>query len=212
LKLLKEAGCVSMVIAIEAGNFEIRKQLLNRNMSNEVIINAFELCKKYGINTYSNNMIGLPNTTIAHEIETLDLNLKAKVMFGEFFTFHPYPGTELGDYCKKNNLCDIHYDDFGMYYTGGSPLSCFTEKEKNIQKNITTLGTVVLMFPFLRNVVINYLIYLPYNKIYFWMYYAVKASLIKTRIYPFRFKLRRAWAWINKSYNLIKKSQKGNPE
>mgnify|MGYP001612078673 CR=1 FL=1 len=207
LKLLKEAGCVSMVIAIEAGNFEVRKQLLNRDMSNEVIINAFELCKKYGINTYSNNMVGLPNTTIQHDIEPLDLNLKAKVMFGEFFTFHPYPGTELGDYCKKNNICDIHYDDFGMYYTSGSPLSCFTKKEKNIQKNITNLGTVVLMFPFLRNIVINYLIYLPYNKIYFLMYYAVKAYLIKTRIYPFKFKLRRAWKWINKSYHLIIKSQ-----
>lgn len=204
LKLLKEAGCVSMVIAIEAGNYEVRQRLLKRNMSNEVIIKAFELCRKHGINTYSNNMVGLPDTTIENDIETLDLNLKSGVMFGEFFIFHPYPGTELGEYCRKKNLCNTHYDNFAMYYTAGSPLSCFTEKEKNVQINITKLGTVVLLFPFLRGLVVNYLIYLPYNTLYFLMYYATKAYLVKTRIYPFKFRLGKLWPFLKKSYRVIK--------
>ncbi len=92
-KLLKEAGCFSISMSIEAGNPYFRNEVLRRGMSNEQILNAFHICHRLGIRTFSNNILGLPYAQIEHEIETLDLNLKAGVSFAEFPIFHPYPRT-----------------------------------------------------------------------------------------------------------------------
>jgi len=201
-KLLKEAGCFSISMSIESGNAYLRNEILHRNMSEEQIINAFHTCRKYGINTFSNNILGLPFATIENEIETIDLNIKAKASFVEFPIFHPYPRTELGDYCIEKGIYQPDYSGLHMSYMNKSPLSCFTEKEKNIQRNLSTLGLVVVWLPFLRNIVLNYLIYLPYNRFFFLLYYLAKVYLNKTRVYPMKLGPGELWNTLRKSLKL----------
>ncbi len=163
---------------------------------------GFHICRKYGIHTFSNNILGLPYATIENEIETIDLNIKAKASFVEFPIFHPYPRTELGDYCIEKGIYQPDYYGLHMSYMNKSPLSCFTEKEKNAQRNLSTLGLLVIWFPFLRNIVLKHLIYLPYNRFHFLLYYIAKVYLNKTRVYPMKLGPRGVWNTLRKSLKL----------
>ncbi|MDP2931884.1 MAG: radical SAM protein [Chloroflexota bacterium] len=200
--LLKEAGCFSVSMSIEAGNPRFRNEVLKRNMSDEQIVSAFHICRKHGIHTFSNNILGLPYATLAEEIQTIDLNLKAKASFVEFPIFHPYPHTDLGEFCIKKGIYQPDYSGLHMSYMNKSPLSCFTEKEKNIQRNLSTLGLLVIWFPFLRNLVLKRLIHLPYNKVYFLAYYLAKVYLNKTRVYPVKMGPVSMWRTLKKSFRL----------
>lgn len=202
VKLLKEAGCYSMCMSIEAGNPEFRNRTLKRNMSNEEIMKAFDLCYKYGISTFTNAILGLPYSTINNEIETVDLILKCRATFGELPIFHPYPRTELGNFCIEKGLFKGSFEDLHMSYQNKSPLTCFTEREKEIQKNISELAVFVFWMPFLRNIVMKYLIYLPHNRLFFWIYYISKVYLVNIKIYPFKLRLRDMWKFFTKSLNL----------
>ena len=202
VKLLKEAGCYSISMSIEAGNPSFRNGVLKRGMSNEQIVQAFDLCRRYGIHTFSNNILGLPFARREHEIETLDLNLKARVSYAEFPIFHPYPRTELGDYCLKMGIFQPQYDGLHLSYMNKSPLSCFSEKEKNFQRNLSTLGLLVVWFPWLRGVVLRFLVHLPYNRFYFFLYWLAKVYLVRTRVYPLRLRPRDLGAMVRKSLGL----------
>src|SRR4030067_2647817 len=122
-KLRRQAGCFSVSMSIEAGNPRYRNEILHRNMTDEQIIKAFHICKKQGIHTFSNNILGLPYATIENEIETIDLNLKAKASFVEFPIFHPYPRTALRDSCIKEGIYQPEYSGLHVSYMNKSPLS-----------------------------------------------------------------------------------------
>ena len=186
VSLLKKAGCHSINMSIEAGNEVFRKKLLKRDMGDHEIINAFSLFHKAAIKIFSNSIFGLPYSKIANDIETLDLNLKCKVDFAEFPIYHPYPKTELGEYCIREKIFEPNYESLHMSYQNKSPLTCFSAKEKDVQKNLSLLASLVIILPWTRGIVINKLIYWNYPKIYFMIYLLIKTYLIKTKIYPFR--------------------------
>ena len=115
VKLLKETGCEHLSIGIESGNEHIRKEVLDRHMSNEQIINAFTLGRKYGINFSSYNMVGVPFEKIENTMETVKLNATVKSYKTHVSIFQPYPHTRLYDICKENNFLN----------NGGSEVSTF---------------------------------------------------------------------------------------
>lgn len=201
-RVLKEAGCFSISMSIEAGNPRFRNQILKRNMTDEQIINAFHICRKYGINTFSNNILGLPYATIENEIETIELNIKARASFVEFPIFHPYPHTELGDYSIDQGIYQSGYNELHMSYMNKSPLNCFTEEEKNIQRNLSALGLLIVWKPFLKKPILKWLIHLPYNRFYFLLYYLTKIYLNKTKVYPLKIGPRTLWKNLVRSWRL----------
>jgi len=110
---LKEANCDSINIGIESGNENIRKNVLKRPMTNESIINAFALAKKYGIQTSSFNLVGVPDETYENYWETIKLNRLIQPNKMQITIFYPYKGTELGGYAYEKGLVtsqDVHYN------------------------------------------------------------------------------------------------------
>ncbi len=69
--VLKNAGCQEVRIGIEQGNESLRRSMLNRKMSNEQIIAAFQMLHKAGIKTFAYNMIGIPGETEQTVQETI---------------------------------------------------------------------------------------------------------------------------------------------
>ena len=201
---LKKAGLASMSMSIESGNDRVRNEVLKRNMTKETLIEAFDLCHKHNVPTFSNTIFAIPGTTLKEDIESLDLNLRCRVTFGEFPLFFPYPKTELANYAIKMGAFDGNFDKLHMSYQAGSPLTCFTDEEKHLQRNLSLLATVVLWKPSLRNLVVNHLIKLPMNKVDFLMYYFVKAYLVKTRIYPMKFSVLNTIRGVYESFVLEK--------
>ena len=183
VKLLKYAGCRTISMSIEAGNPEVRNNLLKRNMTDEQIIKAHLLCKKYGIRTFTNCIIALPNTNINYDIESINLSIKCKVDWVEYLIFHPYPGTTLGNQVINMGIYTPDYDKMHTSYMHHSPLKCFSKREKNAQMNISALGAVATVIPSLKNLIVNRLIYWPHNKFFTIAYYLIKMWIIRHKIY-----------------------------
>lgn len=104
IKLLKDAGCYRISIGVESGNEYIRNKVMKRSMRTGQIIKAFDLCRKYGIQTNSLNIIGTPGETEEMIWDTIKLNRRLRPTSCGVNIFYPYKGTQLGDDCFRDNL------------------------------------------------------------------------------------------------------------
>ena len=93
-KLMKEAGCSMLYIGVESGSPEIRRRL-NKRISNEEIINAFEAARKAGLRTGACMMLGAPGETAATVQESIDIAKKIRPHKIAYNIVTPYPGTAL---------------------------------------------------------------------------------------------------------------------
>jgi radical SAM superfamily enzyme YgiQ (UPF0313 family) len=132
VKLLKETGCEHLSIGIESGNEHIRKEVLDRHMSNEQIINAFTLGRKYGINFSSYNMVGVPFEKIENTMETVKLNATVKSYKTHVSIFQPYPHTRLYDICKENNFLNNGDSEVSTFF-GNSVVALPSISNEQIQ-------------------------------------------------------------------------------
>lgn len=113
IKLLKSIGCYRILIGIESGNEYVRNNIMNRKMSNTQIIRAFDIIKKFGIETHAINIIGIPGETESMIWDTIKLNRKVTPTTSGINIFYPYKGTRLGNYCFDNGLVNEDlYDAF----------------------------------------------------------------------------------------------------
>tara|TARA_B100000686_G_scaffold343152_1_gene423473 strand:+ start:646 stop:2034 length:1389 start_codon:yes stop_codon:yes gene_type:complete len=101
-QLLVDSGCHSLEMGIESGSEPLRRKVLERKMTNQKIIEAFDLAHKYGLKTMSFNMIGIPYETKNNIKETIRLNRRLNPSSIQVSMFQPYPGTGLYDICEKN--------------------------------------------------------------------------------------------------------------
>ncbi len=205
-KQLKEAGCKTVFMSIETTNQRIRKDILNRNMSNEDIINGMKICKEYGINVVGNSMLGLPTSTLEDDINAVDFSIKIRFDVPEFPIFQPSPKTNIHKFCIENKLLDKD-KEYGYYgFTHESMLN-FTKKEKNVQKNINALGSFTVKHPWLRDLVMNYLIYLPHNKIYKKVYAIDKILTYPKKVFPMKYSFREKIRIVRKAL-IIEKTRR----
>lgn len=159
---LKNAGCYSVHIAAESGNDDVRKNILNRVMSNEQIYYAVELLKKSRIKTMLQNILGLPFTTLNNDFETLELNIKCQPDYAWASIFQPYPKTELGERCKKEGAYTGNFSDISNNFFDTSVLEI---ENKNEISNLQKLFAIAVKNPNLYySGRLQKLISLPYEK------------------------------------------------
>lgn len=185
-RILKQAGCTTISMSIEAGREWVRNGILQRDMSDDQIRYAFELCRKYEIMTFSNTMLGLPDTGVDDDFYSIEFNLKVGTDYAEFPVFYPYPGTDLGDYAVSRGLFHGDFDKLSKSYMGRSPLSSFSKAQKDVHSNLALLGTIAIVFPSLWPI-LKLMCKVPHttiiNKFYTSIYQIVKTFLIR-RVYP----------------------------
>ena len=116
---LKKMGCVCVNIGLECANEEYRYKYLDRTMTNEKIVNAFQMVREGGIDTRSYNIIGLPFETRQTIMDTIELNRKCKVGSVSLSIFMPYEGTKLRELCIKEKLIP---PDQGIIGDGTCPI------------------------------------------------------------------------------------------
>ena len=104
--MLKDAGCFRVFFGVESGNEKVRSEIMGRKMSNDEIINAFDLCHQRGLETLAVNIIGMPGESKEEILDTVKLNRKLRPTASGVNIFYPYMGTELGDKCFKEGLVD----------------------------------------------------------------------------------------------------------
>jgi len=95
VEFLRAANCAAIGIGIESGSSRLRRDVLQREMSDEKILNAFSIAHKAGLKTWSFNMVGIPGETAEDLKLTIELNDRAETEFVRVSIFTPYPGTPI---------------------------------------------------------------------------------------------------------------------
>jgi anaerobic magnesium-protoporphyrin IX monomethyl ester cyclase len=112
--MAKSAGCALIRFGIESGNERLRRDVLDRHVTNKRICDAFRFCDDVGIKTLSYNMIGLPHETRKQMLDTIKLNAEVKPRVLHVSIFYPYPGTMSFEMCKREGMLTDKYID--SYY------------------------------------------------------------------------------------------------
>lgn len=119
-------------IGVESGSERVRREILNRDYSNQDIIDTVMLARKYDIEINFYNLIGVPGETAADFKETIEINRRCLPDRVFAHIFFPYPGTELYSVCLKQGLIDKNMDVELERCKATLDLPCFPRKE--IQK------------------------------------------------------------------------------
>lgn len=104
LSTLRQAGCDTLLVGVESGSEKLRREVLNRRMTNDQIIKTFKLAHKLGFVTWSFNIIGFPGETKEMLKETIKINRIIEPNHVQTSIFYPFPGTDLYEFCKNNGL------------------------------------------------------------------------------------------------------------
>ena len=98
-----------MSFGVETGNFHIRKNVLNKHITDEEIICCGNLLHDYGIKVQTTNMFCLPDETVEDALTTIELNIEAKADYVFTALFMPFPKTALTNYCIQKGLLKPDY-------------------------------------------------------------------------------------------------------
>jgi len=104
---LKDAGCRIVKFGLESGSERIRREILNRPMKDEDIIQAFHTVEQAGIHTSAFVMIGLPHETREDLMMTIDLLARIKPGRFRWAIFFPYVNTEAYEISRKGRFIDF---------------------------------------------------------------------------------------------------------
>lgn len=125
VRALKKANCYRAHVAIETGNEAFRRKVLNKHVSNNMIIKSIELLRKYGIHIWTFNILGFPSESEEHTLETIMINKKVKPDYLFVSCFYSLPGSKLYDEKFSQvsrtyqEACDSYFVDYSRYYSEG---------------------------------------------------------------------------------------------
>jgi anaerobic magnesium-protoporphyrin IX monomethyl ester cyclase len=200
LALYKLAGCKSLTFAIDSANPRIRQDILIREMKcdNAEIAERLRKVKEAGINTMINFILGCPTSTVQDEFDAVELAIAGKASLAITSTLVPYPGTAIYNYVMQHKLLDgpnsvadskrpvvkLIMDQQFSSIQKRSILNCFTDKQKDVLLNISTVFPAMVAFPWIRKLMYHLVAVMPYNPLY--VYLAILAKAYKTNkyIYP----------------------------
>jgi len=111
---LKEAGCHSIYLGVESGSqrsLNFLKKGINLNQAKK----AVTVLKKLKLNTVSTFIIGIPGETVKAIEKTIKFAKKLTPTLAQFTILTPYPGTEIYEFARKNDL--LLTKDWSKYTT-----------------------------------------------------------------------------------------------
>ena len=101
VELLRESGCMQLNIGLESGDDFIRREVLNRNQSEERIIEAGNLCRQKGIKLYIFTMVGIPHEDLRRALNTVKLTARLRPDVVQTSVYYPYAQTALYEECRE---------------------------------------------------------------------------------------------------------------
>jgi len=164
IKQLKDANCRVVYMGVESGNERMRKETLEKFISDEQILNVCKLLRENNIKIITQNMLGLPGETVEDSFKTVLFNAKCKATLPAFSMFQPYPKTAITNYAITNGFFDGDFDKLSSNYLSSTALN-YKPYEKRQLENLLKLSIITAKYPWLSPLV-KLLIRLPKNKIY----------------------------------------------
>ncbi len=172
---LKDAGCYAVCFGLESANEYLRNKLLKKRISNEQIIKAANLFKRYSILFSTFNMLGIPGERVEDAIETAKFNVRIGSKAAWSAVLQLYPGTEIFKYAKEKGIVDESLSLGNFNYL-------FHERNVLNQKNINELVNLQKFFYLITNwpwtiPIVRRLIKLPPNRL-FLLFHLLSSALV----------------------------------
>ena len=112
------ANCQVIFYGIEFGNQRIL-DFAGKGTTIAQICEVIEMTKKAGITPTGNFMIGYPTETRETIEDTIALAVRLNLNFASISIVTPFPGTELYDYCHKNDLLRTdNWEEYSYFHPG----------------------------------------------------------------------------------------------
>jgi len=124
LGYLKDAGCCEIEIGVQSGVEKIRRELLNRNMSNQTIKEAINLIKGKKISVITDNIFGLPGEGRENALNLALFYNRNRVNRIYFFWLRFYPRIAISEWARKNMKVSASEYEQIMEGKNGRPFSC----------------------------------------------------------------------------------------
>jgi anaerobic magnesium-protoporphyrin IX monomethyl ester cyclase len=106
IPLLKKLRVVYTLVGLEVGDEHIRREVLNRRQSDELMLQRGALLRQHGIRYGVYTMVGVPTET--HEQALKTVKLAARVggnpLLGHHTIYFPFEGTPLHARCMRDGL------------------------------------------------------------------------------------------------------------
>jgi radical SAM superfamily enzyme YgiQ (UPF0313 family) len=109
--LLHDSNCVAIRMALETASDRLRKMVGRKGYKLSDVSNASGLLRERNIMFMLQNILGLPSATIEDDLNTLEFNILCQPTYAWASIYQPYPGTKLGDLCKKEGWYKGDYSD-----------------------------------------------------------------------------------------------------
>jgi len=182
VSLLRRSGCLSVKLALESAADSVRNGVLNRNISRQQFAGACRALHKYGIHFVTQNILGVPTSTLGDDISTYDFNLGLRPHYMFATLLQIYPGTKIAEFAAKHGYAQSSEQVFPSTFFEDSQLEIPHKVERKRLRALFAFG-VNFGIP---TGFIHRLIRLPLRWLYelvdkFWKGYA-----IRFRIYPYR--------------------------
>jgi len=107
--VMRKAGLSLIYLGVESGSEEIRRQVMNRKVSNKRILRACRDAQAEGIQVWTFNMVGVPGETVETIKETMDFNRIINPHFASVSIYQPFPGTRMYEDCMRLNYISKDY-------------------------------------------------------------------------------------------------------
>jgi radical SAM superfamily enzyme YgiQ (UPF0313 family) len=124
IRALAESRCTMVFLGVESGSQRLL-DFLGKRMKAEENLRAARLCKQYGIAVLANLLVGVPGEEEEDYRLTYDLLERMEPDIIAYNCFTPFPGSEMYEYCLKQNLIDANmpYSSYEMHLTkNGRPV------------------------------------------------------------------------------------------
>jgi radical SAM superfamily enzyme YgiQ (UPF0313 family) len=94
---MKAANCMTVFMGVDSGSPDIRRHLMERPMTDELIRKSAALIKGAGIGLQASCIYGIPGETPEQMWQTLDLMDEIQPTQSSAYIFYPFPKTRLYD-------------------------------------------------------------------------------------------------------------------
>jgi magnesium-protoporphyrin IX monomethyl ester (oxidative) cyclase len=104
LDLMKASGCVKLNFPIESGSQDVLKNIIRKPLDLEKARKLMDYCKKIDLDFSMFLVIGMPGETLRDIWTSIKFAASCKCFNPHISVATPYPGTQLFDICKDDEL------------------------------------------------------------------------------------------------------------
>jgi len=167
-RLLRESGCHTVNFGVETASEKKRFEILNKRVTDEEMLAAARLIKKFGMKLQTTVMFGLPFETVDEAFENIRFNIRLEADFLASNVLLPFPKTAIETAALKAGILKPDYLR-SPEYRGIHLNSVFTFPGIETIERVQKISHLAMRFPALIPL-FRRLVHVRSKKLFFLLY------------------------------------------